>query len=96
MKALKTVDNDLLVDIEVSTRSNKFEIAGYNNWRDRIEIKIKSIPTKGKANKEIINEFSKITKRDVDITFGHKNKLKTLRIYGISKEEFLNIIKIIR
>jgi uncharacterized protein (TIGR00251 family) len=94
MRAVKVVDDGILIDIEVSTGSGRFEIAGYNSWRDRIEIKIKSLPTKGKANKEVINEFSKITKRDVEIISGHKNRLKTLKIYGMSKEEFLNISKI--
>jgi len=38
MKAVKEVEDGILDDIEVSTKSNKFEIAGYNDWRERIEI----------------------------------------------------------
>ena len=94
MRAVKIVDDGILVDIEVSTGSDRFEIGGYNSWRDRFEIKIKSLPIKGNANKEIIDEFSKITKKDVEITSGHKSRLKTLKIYRISKEEFLNVCKI--
>jgi uncharacterized protein (TIGR00251 family) len=92
MKAVKEIDEGILVEIEVSTKSNKFEIAGYNNWRERIEIRIKSPPLKGKANKEIINEFSKLTKKDVKIASGHKSRQKTLKIFKMSKEEFLNIL----
>jgi uncharacterized protein (TIGR00251 family) len=92
MKAVKEVENGILVDIEVSTKSNKFEITGYNDWRERIEIRIKSPPLKGKANKEIINEFSKITKKDVEIVSGHKSRQKTLKIFKIAKDEFLNIV----
>ena len=93
MKAVKEIDEGILVDIEVSTKSNQFEIAGYNEWRERIEIRIKSPPLKGKANKEIINEFSKLTKKDVEITSGHKSRQKTLKIFKISKEEFLDILR---
>jgi len=92
MKAVKEVEDGILVDIEVSTRSNKFEIAGYNDWRERIEIRIKSPPLKGKANKEIINEFSRLTKSDVEIISGHKNRQKTLKIFKISKDRFLDIL----
>lgn len=93
MKAINEVDEGILVQIEVSTKSNKFEIAGYNDWRERIEIRIKSPPLKGKANKEIINEFSKLTKKDVEITSGHKSRQKTLKIYEISKKDFLSLLK---
>ncbi|MGB9936884.1 MAG: DUF167 family protein [Methanobacterium sp.] len=92
MKAVKEVDDGILVDIEVSTKSNKFEISGYNEWRERIEIRIKSPPLKGKANKEIIQYFSKLTKKHIELITGHKNQLKTLKIYNISKKEFLKIL----
>ncbi|WP_414468686.1 DUF167 family protein [Methanobacterium sp. ACI-7] len=92
MKAIKEVDDGILIDIEVSTKSNKFEISGYNEWRERIEIRIKSPPLKGKANKEIINEFSKLTNNDVEITLGHKSRQKTLKIFKISLEDFMNIL----
>jgi uncharacterized protein (TIGR00251 family) len=92
MKAVKEVEDGILVDIEVSTKSNKFEIAGYNDWRERIEIRIKSPPLKGKANKEIINEFSKLAKSDVEIISGLKSRQKTLKIFKISKDRFLDIL----
>lgn len=92
MKAVKEVDDGILVDIEVSTKSNKFEVAGYNEWRKRIELRIKSPPLKGKANKEIIQEFSKLTKKDIWIIAGLKSRQKTLKIFGMSKDEFFNIL----
>jgi uncharacterized protein (TIGR00251 family) len=92
MNALTEISDGILVDIEVSPKSKNFEISGYNEWRERIEIKIKSPPLKGKANKEIINEFSKLTKKDVEITSGHKSRQKTLKIFRISKNEFLDIL----
>lgn len=94
MKAVSEVQNGILVDIEVSTKSNKFEIAGYNEWRERIEIRIKSPPLKGRANKEIINEFSKLTSNPVEIISGLKSRQKTVKIYNISKNGFLKILDI--
>ncbi len=94
MNAVTKISEGILVDIEVSTKSNRFEIAGYNEWRERIEIRIKSPPLKGKANKEIVNEFSKLTKKPVEITNGLKSRQKTLKIYDISKSQFLKILNL--
>lgn len=93
MKAVRESEGGILVDIEVSTKSNKFEISGYNAWREAIEIRIKAVPQKGKANKEITKEFSKITKNPVEIVSGHKSHHKTLKIYNINKNEFLKILE---
>ena len=92
MKAVKETEDGVLVDIEVSPKSSKFKISGYNEWRDEIEVRITSIPQKGKANKEIIKEFSKLTKSPVEITSGLKSQHKTLKIYNILKNEFLDIL----
>ncbi|MGB9979505.1 DUF167 family protein [Methanobacterium sp.] len=93
MKAITETNDGILVDIEVSPKSKKFEIIGYNKWREKIEIRIKSVPQKGKANKEIINEFSDLTGSQVEIVSGLKSHHKTLRFYNVSKLEFLDILK---
>ncbi|HMK53652.1 MAG TPA: DUF167 family protein [Methanobacteriaceae archaeon] len=93
MEAVKTVGEDVLVDIEVSTRSDHFSLVGYNTWRKTLEVKIKSPPLKGKANKEIVKEFSKLTGRPVEIVSGLKSQMKTLRISGISKSDFIDIVR---
>ncbi len=93
MEAITEVQDGILVDVEVSPKSKKFEIIGYNQWRKKIEIRIKSVPQKGKANKEIINEFSSLTGSQVEIISGLKSQHKTLKIYNISKLEFLGILE---
>ena len=93
MEAMTTTTDGVLLDIDVSTKSDNFRITGYNNWRKSFEIKIKAVPQKGKANKEIISQFSKLTKRRVEITSGHKSHRKTLKIYGIGEEDLLKLIE---
>ena len=88
MKAIKQTEEGILADIEVSLNSPGFKISGYNEWRDEIEVRIKSIPQKGKANQELIKEFSKLTGKEVEIVSGQKSKHKTLKIYGITGKEF--------
>ncbi len=93
MKAITKIKDGLLMDIEVSPKSDKFRISGYNEWREAFEVKIKAVPEKGKANKEIINEFSRITSCHVEILSGLKSHHKTLKFYGINENELLDILK---
>ena len=93
MKAITETKDGILVNIEVSPKSKKFEVIGYNDWREKIEIKIKSVPQKGKANKEIVNEFSDLTGSQVEIISGLKSQHKTIKVYNVSKSKFLDILK---
>ena len=93
MIAVKEIENGILINIEVSTKSSHFTISGYNEWRNEIEVKIKSIPQKGKANQEIIKEFSRLTNSDVEIVSGQKSRHKTLKIFAINKKDFEELIK---
>ena len=43
MEAVKDTEEGVLVDIEVSPKSSHFTISGYNEWRNEIEVKIRSI-----------------------------------------------------
>lgn len=93
MQAVQTTPDGITVTIEVSPKSDKFQITGYNEWRKTLEVKIKSPPTKGKANKELIKEFSNMSSKPVEIIAGHKSRQKTIKIHGIDKKNFLMILK---
>lgn len=66
--------------ILVKPNSPKNQIIGYNKSRQALKINIKAPPEKGKANKEIIKFFTKLTKKKVILTKGFKSKEKILRI----------------
>lgn len=93
MQAVQNTTDGITLMIEVSPNSGKFQITGYNEWRQTLEVKIKAPPTKGKANKEIMKEFSKLTGHPAEIISGHKSRQKTLKISGIDEKNFLNILK---
>ncbi|ADL58614.1 MULTISPECIES: DUF167 domain-containing protein [Methanothermobacter] len=93
MSCLREAGDDLLVDIEVSPASGGFEVRSYNEWRKRIEIKVRAPPEKGKANREIIEEFSAAFNTNADIVSGHKSRHKTLKIYGMDAETFRTLLE---
>ncbi len=88
-KAISQKDNDVLLDIEVSPNSKKFEVSGFNEWRNSFEIRIKQVPQKGKANKEIIKELSNYFNKEVAIFKGEKSSKKTVIIRNADKDEIL-------
>jgi hypothetical protein len=91
MEAVRIAGDDIYVDIEVSPRADDFALVGYNPWRKTLEVKIKSPPLKGRANKEIVKEFSKLTGRQVELVSGLKSQKKTIKIMGMSKKNFLEL-----
>jgi uncharacterized protein len=96
MMAIKQTRMGILVRIYVSPQSDEFQIIGYNKWRKTLEVKIKAPPTKGKANLEVIKEFSRLTGRNVEIISGNKSQQKIIYIYKIDENEFLKILKALK
>ncbi len=83
----------ILVDIKVIPRSsiNKLDING-----EELRLKIASPPVDGAANKAIVEFFSKILsipKSKVFIEKGVSSKNKMIKIIGLNRERFLEIIK---
>ena len=68
--------------IKVTTKSQKTEIF-WILWEDILKLRVKAIPEKGKANKEIINFFAKsldISKNNIEIISGLTDELKIIKI----------------
>ncbi len=77
-----------MIDIEVIPRSNMDKITGINEWRKRLEVKIKEKPVNDRANASIIRLFSKnlgVKPSSVKIVRGNKSRQKTIRIEGDSE-----------
>ena len=85
-KAIKETKDGIAIDLEVTPGSKKACFpAGYNQWRERIEIKLSSAAQKGKANEQLIEitaDFFNISSRDIAIISGAKNTKKTILISG--------------
>lgn len=80
----------LLLYLKVIPKSSRQEIVGMIN--DRLKIKITTAPEAGKANKEVIALLSDrlgISKSAVSIVQGETTPLKTVKLVGISKADFV-------
>lgn len=90
---IKKTEKGILIDIEVTTNAKKNEIGKINEWRKRLEVRIKEHPIEGKANKAILKFLKEIFKTDVEISSGTTSSQKTVLILCATKEDVVNILK---
>ena len=82
-----------VVTVKVIPRSSINKIVGFE--ADILKVKVKSAPVDGSANRDLILLLSKcvkIAKEKIEILSGHKSRLKTVRFYGIKKDELFALL----
>ena len=79
------INNGILFEVKIIPKSSKNEIIGWEE--NHLKVKIKEIPEKGKANKELIGFLSKTlktAKSNIKIVKGETSRIKKVEIYGIN------------
>ncbi|AKB84255.1 DUF167 domain-containing protein [Methanococcoides methylutens] len=89
--ALKNKGDSTTIDLEVTPGAKKAIFpGGYNQWRQRIEIRLTSAAQKGKANDELITtlaDFFGTSTSSVIIKAGSRSTKKTVEIYDLKYDE---------
>lgn len=85
-KAVRSVDGGSELDILVSPRSGASKVEGFDQWRQRVTVKVRAPPADGRANREIVGLFKSLTGSEVGISHGAGGRMKTLRI-GLERAE---------
>jgi hypothetical protein len=75
----------LELDVLVSPRSNRSGLEGFDEWRKRAILRVKSPPLDGRANKEVESYFREITGCQSKVTAGMTSHQKTVTIIGDPK-----------
>lgn len=75
----------LEIDIMVSPRSNRSGLEGFDEWRKRAILRVKSPPLDGRANKEVESYFKEVTGCKSAVTAGMTSHQKTVTISGDPK-----------
>jgi uncharacterized protein (TIGR00251 family) len=95
--ALNLSNNEVQLRLHVIPDSSKPVFpAGYNIWRNSIEIKVKAEAIENKANYEVIDQIAiyfNIPQKDIRIIYGQKSREKTVAIKKIKIENIVNKIK---
>jgi uncharacterized protein (TIGR00251 family) len=88
MKLLKT-EQGVVLNIYVKPDSREFKIEVED---DELVVYCRESPVKGKVNRELIKELSKVFKREVEITSGFTSRQKKVLITDISSDGVNDII----
>ncbi|NYZ79905.1 YggU family protein [Candidatus Micrarchaeota archaeon] len=77
---LKETAKGTVLEAEIQPNAERFEIGTYDPWTKRLKIRVTENPIKGKANRELIDELSKLLNASVVLVKGEKSTKKTLLI----------------
>ena len=95
--AVRESDNSVVIDIDVTPGSKSISIPdNYNQWRNRIEVKLTQKAQSGKANDQLVEKISElfgVDKSDITILSGEKGSKKSINITGIGYDDAVFILK---
>jgi uncharacterized protein (TIGR00251 family) len=95
--AIKNASDGVIIDLEVSPGARETKVpSGYNEWRKRLEVKLKAPPERGKANEELIEALSAlfgVPSARMEITSGATNSRKSIKVKGIKREEAIKTLR---
>lgn len=83
----------ITITVQVQPRSSGDGIAGMHGGR--LKVRISAPPVDGKANERLTEVIAKafgVSKSSVEIIKGHTSRLKTVRISGVSMEDYDNLV----
>lgn len=88
-EVLEERKDGLLLRVKVKPCSQRFEVGDVNPWRNHLEIRVASKPSRGKANLELLDRLVSMLGRDIRIVAGKKSREKKLLVEDISPEEIV-------
>lgn len=74
--------------VRVTPRSSRNQLG--NLSQEVLRVKLQAPPVEGEANRALLDLFSRlldVPRSSVEILSGHRSRLKTLRIRGLTAEE---------
>ncbi len=82
----------IIITIYVKPNSPKFKVELDG---DEIIVHSTEEPVKGKVNKEILKEFTKLLRVKVELASGATSKQKQLSVKGISKNQAMQLLQLL-
>ncbi len=86
---INEVKDGVILDVNVKPNSKEFKIVVEG---DEIVVFCVEAPVKGKVNKELVKEFSRLFHSKVELVSGFTSKQKKLLIRGFRKSEAERIL----
>lgn len=89
-------DDGVLLDVEVTPSADRDAFpAGYNEWRERVEVRLRAPAEDGEANRSLVSlaaEALDVDAARVGIHSGHTSRRKTLVVRGVGTDEVVGAL----
>jgi uncharacterized protein (TIGR00251 family) len=96
--ALSPHPQGITVRFEVVPGSSKLVVpSGFNPWRRSLVARLTEEPTKGKANRQLVEAVAGIFSlpgEKVEVLSGHRSARKVLLVHGVSIDQALELLKV--
>ena len=86
---LQETDNGIILDVHVKPNSKFFQI---NVEGDELVVSCRESPVKGKVNKELLKQFSRLFECKVELVSGFTSRQKKFLLTGIGAMEVNKIL----
>ena len=86
---LQETDQGVFLDVHVKPNSKIFQI---NVESDELVVSCREAPVKGKVNKELLKQFSRLFECKVELVSGFTSRQKRFLLSGIGAEEVNQIL----
>jgi len=96
-EAVKPHPQGCVICFEVVPGSSRLAVpSGFNPWRRSIEAHLTEEPSRGRANRQLMEELARalgISELKVAVLSGHKSARKLLLVKGMEKDEAVSALK---
>lgn len=79
-EVIRPVKGGVEVDIMVTPNAKQAGVGEVDRWRKRLVVKVKALPSEGRANKAVIELLSEVFGVRVEIVHGHTERHKTVLV----------------
>jgi len=86
---LYQVSDGVVVDVFVKPHSKRFQLKVEG---DEIVVLCRESPVRGRVNRELVKELSRVFKKRVEVVSGFSSKQKKVLIRGVSMDEANSIL----
>jgi uncharacterized protein len=87
-----------IIRFEVVPGSSHLAVpSGFNPWRKSLEARLTEEPTRGRANRQLIEELADalgVSTTSVEVLSGHKSARKVVLIRGMAADQVISILSL--
>lgn len=79
-EVVRPVKGGVEIDIMVTPNAKKDQVGEVDEWRKRLIIKVRAVPSEGRANRAVVELLSELLGARAEIIHGHTDRHKTVLV----------------